>query len=169
MLCCLEVCVVEAAMKLLAALGLCALLAPLGAGAQTVPAMTVLPPPPIDAPGANPVAVPATAPAPSTVLAKPATPGTAIPIPALPSMHENAPRDARGQLPPTVKVVKHKGQLIEEYYEGGQLYMVQVHPRYGVTYTYFVDKGHQKLLRAPGAPQVNPVLYTLLTWGKPDE
>lgn len=158
-------------MKVLVAWGLCALgaflLAP-AVCAQTVPTapFTVLPPPPINAPGARAVAPAVTVPPSQAAPAAPAAPSTAIPIPALPSMQEQAPRDARGQLPPTVKVVKHKGQLVEEYYEGGQLYMVQVHPQHGVTYTYFVTKGHG-LTRTPGAPPVSPVLYTILTWGNP--
>lgn len=178
----------EAMMKVLAAfcasaLGM-ALLAPAVAMAQVAPPppFTVLPPPPINSPGAKPAAPvstlspptgkrsqplslslpPAYSPAPSQ--SAPASASTAIPIPALPGMHEGAPEDVRGTAPPTVKVTKHNGKTIEEYYEGGQLYMVQVHPKHGVTYTYFVNKAH-KLSRSPGAPPVNPVLYTILTWG----
>lgn len=155
-------------MKVRIAYGLCALgallLAPALAWAQTVPAseLTVLPPPSINAPGAKPVA-PASTPAPSPAASRtaPAAASTAIPIPDLPGA---APRDARGEPAPTVKVTKHDGKLIEEYYEGGQLYMVRVHPKHGTAYTYFVDKGH-KLTRSPGAPPVNPVLYTILEWG----
>ncbi|HET7301088.1 MAG TPA: DUF2782 domain-containing protein [Oleiagrimonas sp.] len=129
--------------------------------AQTAPAatLTVLPPPSINDPGAKP--------APQTKMATPATTGApaadgmAIPIPPLPG---GTGKDARGESPPTVKVTKHEGKLIEEYYQGGQLYMVQVHPKHGVPYTYFVDKSH-KLTRSPGAPPVNPVLYTILEWG----
>ncbi|HEX7341404.1 MAG TPA: DUF2782 domain-containing protein [Rhodanobacteraceae bacterium] len=145
-----------------------ALLLPLVARAQSVSAqaLTVLPPPSIDAPGAKPV-VPLKTALPPKPLTFPAASGTAIPIPALPSLYGNPSRDGRGDLPPTVKVSKHDGQVIEEYYEGGQLYMVQVHPKHGVTYTYFVDKGHN-LIRSPGAPKISPALFTILTWGKPD-
>lgn len=155
-------------MKVLAACGLAlgtALLAPASVMAQTTPAkaLTVLPPPSINAPGAKPVA-PASTPSPVGHPSTPATASTAIPIPALPGMHEPAPHDARGGVPPQVKVSKHDGKVIEQYYEGGQLYMVQVHPKHGVTYTYYVHKGH-KLSRSAGAPPVNPALYTILTWG----
>lgn len=129
--------------------------------AQTVPAssMTVLPPPSINDPGAKPVSTASVA-VPATT-SRPAANGMAIPIPPLPG---GTAQDARGEAPPTVKVRKHNGQLIEEYYQGGQLYMVRVHPKHGVPYTYFVHKGH-KLTRSPGAPPVNPVLYTILEWG----
>lgn len=143
---------------------------PAVARAQAAPAtpLTVLPPPAMNAPGAKEVApAPAAKPAPAARPASAAT-GMAIPIPALPSMQQAAPRDARGDAPPTVTVMQHKGQLIEQYYEGGQLYMVQVHPKHGVTYSYFVDKAHN-LTRSPGAPKISPVLYTLLEWGKPAE
>ncbi len=138
-----------------------------GAHAQTTPAtsLSVLPPPGIDDPGAAPVA-PATSvtPASNASSAMPASASTAIPIPPLPGMHEAAPKDARGEAPPTVKVTKHDGKIIEEYYQGGQLYLIRVHPKHGVPYSYYVDKGHN-LRRSPGAPPVNPVLYKILEWG----
>lgn len=135
------------------------------AQAQAVPAstLTVLPPPSIDDPGATPVTTASTAT--PTTTSRPAANGMAIPIPPLPG---GTAKDARGESPPTVKVRKHDGKLIEEYYQGGQLYMVRVHPKHGVPYTYFVDKGHN-LRRSPGAPPVSPVLYTILEWGKPDK
>lgn len=160
-------------MKVLAACGICALgavlLAPASALAQTAPAkaLTVLPPPSINSPGAKPV-MPASSPSPANGQSAPAAASTAIPIPALPGMHEDAPRDARGGVPPTVKVTEHDGKVIEQYYEGGNLYMVQVHPKHGVTYTYYVHKGH-KLTRSAGAPPVSPALYTILSWGGSDD
>src|SRR5699024_8331012 len=94
-----------------------ALLLPAQALAQSAPApaLTALPPPSINAPGIEPV--------PSASVLKPEASQSA---PA-----GDAPRDA----PPTVKVVHHDGKRITQYYEGGQLYMVQVHPEHGVTYT----------------------------------
>lgn len=129
--------------------------------AQTVPAstLTVLPPPSINDPGAKPV--PLAKPAASASTSKRAADAMAIPIPPLPG---GTATDARGDAPPTVKVSKHDGMLIEEYYQGGNLYMVRVHPKHGVPYSYMVSKGH-KLTRSPGAPPVSPVLYTILEWG----
>lgn len=165
----------ECAMKILTASIVCAmgttLLWSAAACAQSVPAhaFTVLPPPSINAPGAKavaPVEKRKTARPPSA--AKPAAPSTAIPLPALPTMHENALRDGRGQMPPTVKVTRQKGRVIEEYYDGGQLFMVQVRPEHGPSYTYFVDKAHH-VTRGPGAPKISPALFTILTWGQPDK
>jgi hypothetical protein len=142
------------------------------AGAQTTPTtpLTVLPPPSINDPGAKPVPAndqaKSTGTAPSASSARPAPATSAIPIPALPGGHSGASRDARGEPAPTVRVRKHEGKIIEEYYEGGQLYMVRVHPKHGVPYSYVVSKGH-KLNRSPGAPPVNPALYKVLEWGKP--
>lgn len=131
---------------------------PVEAQSAPAPTMTVLPPPSINDPGMKPVPQAKTA-KPATAN-QPAANGMAIPIPPLPG----GTKDARGESPPTVKVTKHEGKLIEEYYQGGQLYMVRVHPKHGVPYTYFVDKQH-KLTRSAGAPPVNPVLYTILEWG----
>ncbi|HET7267403.1 MAG TPA: DUF2782 domain-containing protein [Oleiagrimonas sp.] len=144
-------------------------LLPAQAMAQSAPAaaLTALPPPSINAPGIEPVA-PASVMSPESAPAAPAQASTAIPIPPLPTLYEGAPSDLRGDAPPTVKVVEHDGKRITQYYKGGQLYMVQVHPKYGVTYTYMVDKAHH-LTGIPGAPPLNPVMYTILTWGDPDD
>lgn len=136
------------------------LMAALPVHAQAAPATTwkALPPPSMDDPGATPVASSST-PASATSAAD----GMAIPIPALPGATD---KDARGEPAPTVKVREHEGKLIEQYYRGGDLYMVRVQPKHGVPYTYFVEKGH-KLNRAAGAPPVDPVLYKVLEWGQP--
>lgn len=152
------------------ALGVALLWSPAGR-AQSVPAhaFTVLPPPSINEPGAKevePVKIPGKID--TAAPANPAAPGTAIPLPALPAMHENAPRDERDQTPPTVKVIRQKGRVIEQYYNGGQLYMVHVQPEHGPGYDYFVDKAHN-VTRGPGAPKISPALFTILTWDKPDK
>lgn len=161
-------------MKTVAAYALCTLgavlLLPAQALAQSTPAsaLTALPPPSINAPGIKPVSS-ASVLEPAASPSAPAASGTAMPIPALPTLHgDGAPRDARGDAAPTVKVVEHDGKRITQYYEGGQLYMVQVHPEHGVTYTYFVDKAHH-LKGISGAPPINPVMYTILTWGGSDD
>lgn len=130
------------------------------AQAQTAPAsaLTVIPPPAIDAPGAKPV--------PAQATSTPAKSALDISVPALPSGQTGATVDRRGDAPPTVKVATHDGKVIEQYYDGGQLYMVRVHPKHGVPYSYYVHKG-RKLDRGPGAPPVSPVLYTILKWGQP--
>lgn len=135
-----------------------------GVPAQTVPApaLTVFAPPSINAPGAKAVAVPARAS--STRAPDEHTPD--LSLPALPLLRTGAPDDAHGNPPPTVKVAHHDGDVIEQYYRGGNLYMVHVRPKHGVPYSYYVDKNHD-LNRAPGAPPVSPVLYTLLKWGNP--
>lgn len=160
-------------MKIIAACGLCALGAvvwmPASALAQSTPAsaLTALPPPAINAPGIQPVAS-ASVLQPAIDQPDPAVDSTAMPLPALPTLYNGAPRDTRGDAPPTVKVVEHEGKRVEQYYKGGQLYMVQVHPEHGVTYTYFVDKAHH-LKGISGAPPINPVMYTILTWGDSDD
>lgn len=130
-----------------------------GAQAQTAPASTLkaLPPPSMNDPGSQPV------PASSA----PAAEGSdadamSVPVPELPGGSD----DPRGEPAPTVKATRHDGKLIEEYYRGGNLYMVRVHPKHGVPYTYMVDE-NRKLNRAAGAPPVDPVLYKVLEWGQP--
>lgn len=137
-----------------------ALAAATGAPAQTTPASTLkaLPPPSIDDPGTRPAPA-ASSPLPREGDADP----MAVPLPELPG---GTATDPRGEPAPTVKVKKHDGKLIEEYYRGGNLYMVRVHPAHGVPYTYFVDE-NRRLNRAAGAPPVDPVLYKVLEWGQP--
>lgn len=134
--------------------------APLQAQSVSSTSFQAMPPPSIDDPGTK--AVPASsAPSPTGSTADPMT----VPVPALPGGND---KDARGEDAPTVKVRKHEGKLIEEYYRGGSLYMVRVQPEHGVPYTYFVDES-RKLNRAAGAPPVDPVLYKILEWGQPDK
>lgn len=148
-----------------------ALLALSGPGlAQTPPASTrtAMPPPGLQEAGVRPVAsASASAPAPTdSVPAVPAGARTSHGVNAAEANLPGAPRDGRGEAPPTVRTKKHDGKLVEEYYRGGRLYMVRVHPPHGATYTYYVDE-NRHLYRGAGAPPPQPAMYTILTWGAP--
>jgi hypothetical protein len=141
--------------------------------AQTAGFPPAPPPPGMNDPGVKAVAPPAPAPtaqpAQSAQQAQaaqqqaatnsaPARPGQ----PALPAMQE--PRDATGQAPPQVTVRKQGDDTVQEYRRSGQLYMVVVTPKNGITQTYMVDqKG--AWTNAGGEP-VKPVMYKVLEWGK---
>ena len=138
--------------------------------AQTAGFPPAPPPPGMNDPGVKAVAPPARAPASAAQSAQqgqqaqaasnnaPARPGQ----PSLPAMQE--PRDATGQAPPQVTVRKQGDDTIQEFRRSGQLYMVVVTPKNGITQTYMVDqKG--AWTNAGGEP-VKPVMYKVLEWGK---
>jgi hypothetical protein len=91
---------------------------------------------------------------------------TAHPLPALPGMRDEGPRDARGEPPPQVTVRTQGTDTVEEYRVGGKLTMIRIVPEHGVAQTYMVGDD-SKLHRAPGEPPVKPVYYTIYEWGKP--
>ena len=140
------------------------------AHAQTAGFPPAPPPPGMNDPGVKAVSPPAPAPASAAQPAQPAQqaqpaansaaarPGQ----PALPAMQE--PRDATGQTPPQVTVRKQGDDTVQEFRRSGQLYMVVVTPKNGISQTYMVDqKG--AWTNAGGEP-VKPVMYKVLEWGK---
>jgi len=138
--------------------------------AQTAGFPPAPPPPGMNDPGVKAVAPPAQAPASAAQSAQPAQQAQAASNsaaarpgqPALPAMQ--APRDATGQAPPQVTVHKQGDDTIQEYRRSGQLYMVVVTPKNGISQTYMVDqKG--AWTNAGGEP-VKPVMYKVLEWGK---
>lgn len=136
--------------------------------AQTAGFPPAPPPPGMNDPGVKAVATPAPAPAAqpaqSAQQAQAASNSAAARPgqPALPAMHE--PRDATGQAPPQVTVRKQGDDTVQEYRRSGQLYMVVVTPKNGISQTYTVDqKG--AWTNAGGEP-VKPVMYKVLEWGK---
>lgn len=116
--------------------------------------LSALPPPGLHDPGVD-----AHAPVPPATI-------SGHPLPALPGVRDDGPRDARGEPPPTVTVRKHNGDTIEEYRQNGRVVEVRVTPKHGLPYTYTVDAGG-KLRAPPGAPPVKPVMYKILEWDKP--
>ncbi len=138
--------------------------------AQTAGFPPAPPPPGMNDPGVKAVTPPAPAPASAAHTAQPAQQAQAASNsaaarpgqPALPAMQ--APRDATGQTPPQVTVHKQGDDTIQEYRRSGQLYMVVVTPKNGISQTYMVDqKG--AWTNAGGEP-VKPVMYKVLEWGK---
>lgn len=131
------------------------------------PAFQPAPPPPgmndpgvkSSAPSAKLAAQSASTPAEtsSTVL-----PGKPIP---LPDMKDNSPRDARGEPPPKVNVYKRGEDTVQEYSRNGQVYMVVVTPKSGISQTYDVDPDGK--YRGGAHEQVKPVMYKVAEWGTP--
>jgi hypothetical protein len=122
------------------------------------------PPPGMNDPGVKATAPPA--PTPSTKQSSPATSADTSatlsqPATASPSTQ---PRDARGEAPPQVSVHTEGDQTIQEYRRSGQLYMVVVTSRAGITQTYMVDQKGAWTNQA-GEP-VKPVMYKVMEWGK---
>ncbi|BDU19863.1 DUF2782 domain-containing protein [Dyella sp. GSA-30] len=93
----------------------------------------------------------------STVL-----PGKPIP---LPDMKDNSPRDARGEPPPKVNVYKRGEDTVQEYSRNGQVYMVVVTPKSGISQTYDVDPNGK--YRSGAHEQIKPVMYKVAEWGTP--
>jgi hypothetical protein len=132
------------------------------------------PPPGMNDPGVKAVSPPAPTPvaqpAPSNQPTQSAKPGqssvnsaTAAAQPTLPSMQD--PRDATGQTPPQVTVHRQSDDsIVQEYRRSGQLYMVVVTPKNGISQTYMVDQ--KGAWTNPGGEPVKPVMYKVLEWGK---
>ncbi|RAO76705.1 DUF2782 domain-containing protein [Dyella jiangningensis] len=122
------------------------------------------PPPGINDPGVKAVAPPP--PAPATKQSSPATSADTSATLSQPasSSPSSQPRDARGEAPPQVSVHTEGDQTIQEYRRSGQLYMVVVTSRAGITQTYMVDQKGAWTNQA-GEP-VKPVMYKVMEWGK---
>ncbi len=134
---------------------LATLLVSIGAYAQSAPPPPASIPPPPDfdrplRPRAQPAQPPLPAPAASTLRQSLA--------PTLP------PHNPMGQPPPTVKVRKVKGNVVEEYRAGGKLIMVRIIPAHGPIQTFYANT-EGRLQPNPGQGPVAPVFYTLYQWG----
>ena len=112
------------------------------------PPGSALPPPDINDPGAKPQAVP--------------LPSTGIPPSVAPAGRDGG-RDSTNVTTRT----DANGDTIEEYRRGGQVIMVRVTPRHGVTQTYKVDNSNGSLVHDPNQGPVSPVYYDIYKWGGP--
>lgn len=88
-----------------------------------------------------------------------ATPTGDVPIPPkIPS----PPSDATA---PTVHIrTGTNGDVIEEYRQGGQVYMVRVTPPHGVPYTLHDTNGDGRLDKNDNNGDVSPVFWTVYEW-----
>ena len=110
------------------------------------PPGSALPPPGINDPGAKPQAVP--------------LPSTGIPPSVAP-----AARDGGANSTNVTTRTDANGDTIEEYRRGGQVTMVRVTPKHGVTQTYKVNNSNGSLVRDPNQGPVSAVYYDIYKWG----
>lgn len=81
-------------------------------------------------------------------------------------MHDaGAPPAADDQSPPNVTIHQRGDDSVQEYWRGGQVYMVVVTPKNGVPYTYMLDP-QGRWVDEHGQKPVRPVMYKILEWGK---
>lgn len=118
------------------------------ASSSPPPPGSALPPPGINDPGAKPQDVP--------------LPSTGIP-PSVAPAARNGGRDSTNVTTRT----DANGDTIEEYRRGGQVIMVRVKPKHGVTQTYKVDNANGSLVHDPNQGPVSPVYYDIYKWGGP--
>lgn len=122
---------------------------------QMPPPGPALPPPGLDDPGVD-----ATAPPAGKKAAAPMAPASV----ALPSMHGD--RAAPSEDDDTKVTVHQRGdESVQEYWRGGQVYMVVVTPKNGVPYSYMLDP-QGRWVDEHGQRPVRPVMYKILEWGK---
>lgn len=67
---------------------------------------------------------------------------------------------------PTVSIrATNNGDLVEEYREGGKVYMVHVTPKHGKPYYLYDDDGNGRLDRTDAdKASVSPVYWTIYEW-----
>lgn len=114
------------------------------------PPGSALPPPGINDPGEQPQSVP--------------LPSTGIPPSVAPAAR---PKGAGGDSTNVTTRTDANGDTIEEYRRGGQLVMVRVTPKHGVTQIYKVNSTNGSLVRDPNQGPVSPVYYDIYKWGGP--
>lgn len=138
------------------------------AHAQTDPARPSqpgLPPPGLNDPGVTPVPETSARPPAEQPQSTPAE-VTATPLPGKPIPLPRAPGDkGPAQTIPDVQVKQEGDRTVQEYRQGGRLYMVVVTPKHGVPQTYMVDN-QGRLRDESGQPPVRPVMYKVMEWGK---
>ena len=89
----------------------------------------------------------------------PAEPVAEAPIP--PKVVAETPAEE----PPTVDIrVERNGDRVEEYRQGGRIYMVKVTPSRGPAYYLMDTDGNGKLNRDDRDPRISPVHWTLYEW-----
>lgn len=66
--------------------------------------------------------------------------------------------------PPAVTIRSEDGLTIEEYRQGGQLTMVRVTAKNGMSYTYLDTDGDGRLEGDPKDGPVSPVFFTIYEW-----
>lgn len=67
--------------------------------------------------------------------------------------------------PPTVAIrVEKNGDRVEEYRQGGVLYMVKITPERGPPYYLHDTNGNGRFERDDSLPKVSPVYWTLYEW-----
>lgn len=113
------------------------------------PPGSALPPPGINDPGEKPQSVP--------------LPSTGIP----PSIAPAARGQDGGDSTNVTTRTDASGDTIEEYRRGGQVIMVRVTPKHGVTQVYKVNSSNGSLVRDPNQGPVSPVYYDIYKWGGP--
>ena len=118
------------------------------ASSSSPPPGSALPPPGINDPGAKPQDIP--------------LPSTGIP-PSVAPAGRNGGRDSTNVTTRT----DANGDTIEEYRRGGQVIMVRVTPKHGVTQTYKVNSSNGSLVHDPNQGPVSPVYYDIYKWGGP--
>lgn len=112
------------------------------------PPGSALPPPGINDPGEQAVPLPS----------------TGIPPSVAPAART---KDSGGDSTNVTSRTDANGDKIEEYRRGGQLIMVRVTPKHGVTQIYKLDRSNGSLVRDPATGPVAPVYYDVYKWGGP--
>ena len=88
-----------------------------------------------------------------------ATPSKDVPIPA------KIPSPPSEDTAPTVRIhTGDNGDVVEEYRQAGQLYMVRVTPPHGKPYTLRDSNGDGKLDKSDNNGDVSPVYWTVYEW-----
>jgi Protein of unknown function (DUF2782) len=123
--------------------------APAASSAATPP-RSGLPPPGINDPGQQPQSVP--------------LPSTGLKPSVAPAARQ---QDAKGQTSNVSVHTDANGDTVEEYRRNGQVYMVRVTPRHGVTQTYMNNNPNGSQVPDPRLGPVSPVYYDLYKWGGP--
>lgn len=73
-------------------------------------------------------------------------------------------QDDPSQAPAVTINRRDNGDVVEEYRQNGQLYMVKVTPPNGISYTLMDTNGDGRMDKADGRGTVAPVYYTLYRW-----
>lgn len=68
--------------------------------------------------------------------------------------------------PPEVRIRRVEEDIVQEYSQGGRVYMIRVIPTRGLTQVYRDIDGDGRLNLEPGQEPVKPVYYTIYEWGK---
>lgn len=128
---------------------------------------------------AGPAGVAATEAPPTEILARAGDEGEKVlPRESVTTTEPDRPEPIRDEAPippkarpddeigPGVTIRTEGGTRIEEYREGGRVYMVRVVPEVGVPYSYIDTDGDGRLEGDPGTLRggVKPVYYTLYEW-----